>query len=138
MLTTILAFTRVHCLRTASLRSASLLLALLGLTACAATPVSLPGEASAGKAADASTSKEAAADTAKGDDSTEVAFVPPESENKEPAMQAAETQAVRIDVSCKNEPFSKYEKASRNSIAKGLNATTAELYGVGFRVLKEH
>lgn len=135
MLTAILTVTWARCLRTTGL-----LLVLLGLYACAATPGSTPdeGDSSAGEVADTVDNKDSKTDAAKSEDPTEVAFVPPESDTKKPAAQPAETKAVRIDVSCKNEPFSKYEKASRDSIAKGLSATTAEVYGVGFRDLEEH
>ncbi|NOX76305.1 MAG: hypothetical protein GXP17_06775 [Gammaproteobacteria bacterium] len=53
-------------------------------------------------------------------------------------VQSAETAQVAINVSCKNEPYSEYEKQSRASIAKGLSATIAGTYGVGFRTLDEH
>jgi hypothetical protein len=44
----------------------------------------------------------------------------------------------RIVESCKGEPFGGYEKQARESIKKGLDATKAGKYGVGFRDLKEH
>jgi len=120
------------------LRTAGLLFAVLGLYACASTSTSTPDAEKPAKSESASTDAKKS-DAPKVDESaTEVAFVPPEPAANEPAMQAAKTEAVRIDVSCKNEPFSKYEKQSRNSIAKGLSATTAGTYGVGFRNLKEH
>lgn len=62
----------------------------------------------------------------------------------EPAIQApvvaslAESETVSSDASCKNLPYSLYEKQARASIAKGLSATTANIYGVGFRNLDEH
>lgn len=137
MYTTKLTLARVQHL----LRTVSLLLVLLGLYACAATPPSSPDEANAttSEATASNSSKDAQPEaTAKSEDSTEVAFVPPEAETKAVAEQPAETKPVRIDVSCKNEPYSKYEKASRDSIAKGLSATTAKVYGVGFRDRNEY
>ncbi len=62
----------------------------------------------------------------------------PEPITQEPVTSLAETEPVTIDISCKNSPYSKYEKQSRASIAKGLSATTAGTYGVGFRNLDEH
>lgn len=44
----------------------------------------------------------------------------------------------RIVESCNGETYRKYEKQARTSIAKGLDATKAGKYGVGFRDLKEH
>ncbi|HEC20174.1 MAG TPA: hypothetical protein ENI97_12635 [Gammaproteobacteria bacterium] len=128
------------------LRTAGVFILLLTLAGCAATPPSEDKKPAADSASEATKTATSAqqdqvvgteADDAKTTDTTEVAFVPPESETK-PAKQAAETKPVRIDVSCKNEPFSKYEKQSRASIAKGLAATTAGTYGVGFRNLEEH
>jgi len=40
--------------------------------------------------------------------------------------------------SCKDEAYNKYESQSRDSISKGLAATKAEKYGVGFRNIEEH
>lgn len=117
------------------LRPAIVLFALIGLSACATTP-SDPKDAATIEPTSTDTGKP---ETAQSTESTdEVAFVPPEPPAEKPAEQAVETTPVRIDVSCKNEPFSKYEKQSRASIAKGLSATKAGTYGVGFRDLKEH
>ncbi len=114
----------------------SLLFVLLGLSACASTPVSGPAPTlpSAAEKTDATKGDEAAADVAPA--SSKPAAQKPVA--NEPVMQAAKTDPVRIDVSCKNEPFSQYEKQSRDSIAKGLSATKAGTYAVGFRNLKEH
>jgi hypothetical protein len=51
---------------------------------------------------------------------------------------AEEPQAPAIVESCKDEPYVGYEKQARASIAKGLAATQAGTYGVGFRNLDEH
>jgi len=64
--------------------------------------------------------------------------VEPESATQKPVTSFAETEQVSIDISCKNSPYSKYEEQARISIAKGLSATTAGTYGVGFRHLDEH
>ena len=56
----------------------------------------------------------------------------------EQVASLAETEQVSIDISCKNSPYSKYEEQARISIAKGLSATSAGTYGVGFRHLDEH
>ena len=42
-------------------------------------------------------------------------------------------QPIRIVETCKNEPYVKYEKQSQTSINKGLAATKAGKFGVGFR-----
>jgi len=55
-----------------------------------------------------------------------------------PVASLAETEPVSSDTSCKNSPYRQYEKQARASIAKGLSATTAGTYGVGFRNLDEH
>jgi hypothetical protein len=49
-----------------------------------------------------------------------------------------EPKAPAIVESCKDEPYVGYEKQARASIAKGLAATQAGTYGVGFRDLGEH
>lgn len=48
------------------------------------------------------------------------------------------TESVNIIESCMNEPYSQYEKQARVSIAKGLDATMAGKYGIGFRNTTEH
>jgi len=71
---------------------------------------------------------------------TKPVLATPESEpaTQEPATALAETEPVTMGISCKNLPYSEYEKQARASIAKGLSATTAGTYGVGFRNLDEH
>ncbi|MEE8380057.1 MAG: hypothetical protein V3R49_06760 [Gammaproteobacteria bacterium] len=54
------------------------------------------------------------------------------------AAESAEAIPSRIVESCNGETYRKYEKQARTSIAKGLDATKAGKYGVGFRDLKEH
>lgn len=54
------------------------------------------------------------------------------------AAEPAVATPSRIVKSCDGEPYGKYEKQARESIAKGLDATKAGKYGVGFRDLKEH
>jgi len=50
----------------------------------------------------------------------------------------AKVGSLRIVESCAKEVYGKYEKESRASIKRGLDATKSEKYGVGFRDLKEH
>ncbi|MCF6255303.1 MAG: hypothetical protein L3J98_04685 [Gammaproteobacteria bacterium] len=69
---------------------------------------------------------------------TESAISEPEPSTQEPVTSRTETEPVSIDAPCKNSPYNKYEKQSLASIAKGLSATTAGTYGVGFRNLDEH
>jgi len=69
---------------------------------------------------------------------TEPALIEPQAATQEPVTHLVKTEPVSIDTPCKNSPYSKYEKQSRASIAKGLSATTAGTYGVGFRNLNEH
>lgn len=114
------------------LRTASLLFILLSLYACASTPDA--ENATATESTDTAANLDASQKTASTD---EVAFVAPEPAAA-PVAPVEKTKAVSIDVSCKNEPYSQYEKQARDSIAKGLSATTAGTYGVGFRDLKEH
>lgn len=140
MFTPFSTFSYEHILRT-TLRTTGVLFAVLGLYACAATPTTSADTEETAKleSASADTEKSATASSAESEakPEEEVAFVPPEPAAA-PAEQPVETKAVRIDVSCKNEPYSKYEKQSRASIAKGLSATTAGTFGVGFRDIKEH
>ena len=46
--------------------------------------------------------------------------------------------SLHVVVSCKNEPYVKYEKASLASMKKGLAATKEKVYGVGFRSVDEY
>lgn len=69
-----------------------------------------------------------------------------------PEMQVAQTGANKDDISnvadivaapkiveeCKQEPYVKYEQQSRESIKKGMQATKAERFGVGFRNAGEY
>ncbi|MCI0505655.1 MAG: hypothetical protein L0Z73_06040 [Gammaproteobacteria bacterium] len=94
----------------------------------ASTTGTAAGSESANNAAPASTDA-----TATGSSSNAV--------NTEAAAPAVEPQAAvppRIVESCKDEPFSKYEQQARESLAKGLNATKAGKFGVGFRDVNEH
>ena len=129
-----------------------LLLTLLGLSACATTPS--PNETTdntTANNADNTPQTVAKAVDAPERDNTVAATKPADTESPAPEAEQAEpepatqkpaplakTEPVAIDVSCKNSPYSKYEKQARASIAKGLSATTASTYGVGFRNLDEH
>ena len=46
--------------------------------------------------------------------------------------------SLHVVVSCKDEPYVKYEKASLASMKKGLAATKEKEYGVGFRSIDEY
>jgi len=123
----------------------AMLLLSLSLVACASSP----DAGSAGEGApvsDASTSAAtgetpaadatpATADAASGGDS---AASTSEAASATPAVVPEETKPPKMVESCKDEPYGKYEQQSRESIAKGLEATKAEVFGVGFRNVAEH
>lgn len=121
-----------------------LVLGLLALSACATTqpsPESTPASEADSKApsaeATAQPSSETAEQVAESTQSTEVA--PSDAPGIEPAPPAPATpEPVHIVESCKDEPFSKYEKQARDSMAKGLAAMKEEKFGVGFRNAAEH
>jgi len=128
-------------------RPVALLLVLLGLSACATS------DKMTNTTANDTTLQTVAqiSDTAQNDNTgtttestdiepsaTESAINEPEPSTQEPVASRTETEPVSIDTPCKNSPYSKYEKQSLASIAKGLSATTAGTYGVGFRNLDEH
>lgn len=56
----------------------------------------------------------------------------------EPAVAPEAAVPPKIVESCKDQPYIKYEAQSRESLAKGLAATKAEKFGVGFRDVNEH
>ena len=106
-----------------------------GLFACSST--SKTGET------DASTSGEASKDVSqaeagKADPSKETSTVAGAQPAVEPVVEPEATVPPRIVESCKDEPYIKYEKQSRDSIAKGLAATKEGKFGVGFRSVNEH
>jgi len=119
------------------------LLLSASLFACASTSESESGdtaapvsEASAGgtasesaPASDTTEAAPAASDAAAPGDSTAAAA---------PAVEPEAITPPKIVESCKDEPFGKYEKQARESIAKGLAATKADTFGVGFRNVAEH
>jgi len=135
------------------------LLLLLGLSACATTPS--PDEIIDSTTNNTPKTVAKTVDNPQSNNSTtatkptdteptarETNPVDPESATQEPVTSLAETEQVTpptkeieqvsIDISCKNSPYSKYEEQARISIAKGLSATSAGTYGVGFRHLDEH
>ncbi|MCF6336793.1 MAG: hypothetical protein L3J84_02405 [Gammaproteobacteria bacterium] len=132
---------------------AMLPLILLGLSACATTPSPENMEDSTTANDTLSQAVTQIPDAPQNDNTAttaeptdiEPSLMEPAMSEPEPAIQEepvtplAETEPVStINTSCKNSPYSKYEKQSRASIAKGLSATTAGTYGVGFRNLDEH
>jgi len=52
--------------------------------------------------------------------------------------QQQKPQSPQVIASCKNEPYIGYEQQARQSIQKGLAATQAQKFGVGFRDMAEH
>ncbi|WP_455208986.1 hypothetical protein [Kaarinaea lacus] len=107
--------------------------------ACASSPGSgETSESSTGTAASSdSTGDPAPASTdtaATGSSATAVS----QTQAAEPAVEPEATVPPRIVESCKDEPYIKYEQQSRESIAKGLVATKAGTFGVGFRNVNEH
>lgn len=116
-----------HILIFTNLQTISLfILITAGLFACSSTSeTGEPGDVSSGEASKEATqadaSKEMSAATA-----------------AQPAVEPEATIPPRIVESCKEEPYIKYEQQSRESIAKGLAATKAEKFGVGFRSVNEH
>jgi hypothetical protein len=121
------------------LKSALPLLALLGLVACATAPQSSSETATEGAnnpAAQNTTAPEQASDTAT--PSTGDNMPVDQAVAATPAVTPVEPEPVRIVESCKTEPYSQYEEQARASMAKGLEATLAETYGVGFRNVAEH
>lgn len=122
---------------TSTLRSLIFLAALTGLTACASSPEPQATENTAdANATDISSNSPgdaAATDagaTTSGDSQTAAATAA--------AVEPEQTQAPRIVETCKDEPYTKYEQQARDSIAKGLEATKAQKFGVGFRDVEEH
>lgn len=125
----------IHDIKTTFLNPArvmSLLLLALTLAACESMPKSeapaedKPAMTETGKAeaATAPTPMEASAAA----NTTSAA--------NEPAVAGA--KAPTIVESCKDEPYVGYEQQARESMAKGLAATEAGTYGVGFRDRDEH
>ena len=113
-------------LRSIVFMPALLVFALLGLNACVTTGQT-PSAKSASDSSTEQPSDSATPATGKNKATDEVA----------PAS-VAKAEAVRIVETCKNEPFSKYEKQARASMEKGLAALQEGKYGVGFRNIAEH
>ena len=108
-----------------------------GLYACASAPESETTTTDA----DASTATSADTTSAEGQQTTSVeSSAAPVAANEAatPAVEPEEVKPPRIVESCKDEPYTKYEQQSRESIKKGLAATKAEQFGVGFRNVEEH
>ena len=100
-------------------------------TAAAASEASSGSGTSDTSAAPASATSEAAPAAA---DSA----APAEATAAASAVEPEETKPPKMVESCKDEPFGKYEQQARESIAKGLAATKADTFGVGFRNVEEH
>ena len=108
------------------------------LFACSSTSeTSEPGEASkpSGEASTEAAQTDATSTDVSKETSTTAATQAPA---EEPAVEPDVIEPPRIVESCKDEPYLKYEKQARESIAKGLAATKAEKFGVGFRSVNEH
>jgi hypothetical protein len=129
------------------LKSTLLILVMLGLAACATTPQSslqpsqeMTTEGDSQPAATTENTTTAQNESAPEQASDSVSSAT--SDNTPPAadivVTPAEPEPVRIVESCKSEPYSQYEEQARASMAKGLEATLAKTYGVGFRNVAEH
>jgi len=108
-------------------------LVLFGIQACGSSP-SKGTPNSQTPSAEQTTSGNNSSTTQSG--STEAAQT---SANDDSVQEAIEPdQPPTIVESCKDEAYNKYEHQSRESIRKGLAATKAQKYGVGFRDIEEH
>ena len=115
------------------------LLLSIGLFACGSSPDTGSDEAQ-GQATEAAAS-DATSETASASADTSTASASAEPGSSAPPAPPVEPEVVtppKIVESCKDEPFGKYEKQARESIAKGLANTKAEKFGVGFRNVAEH
>ncbi|MGD8558228.1 MAG: hypothetical protein PVH04_01095 [Gammaproteobacteria bacterium] len=115
------------------------MLIMASLFACASSPDTESGETAAAESETAGGSADA---TSGGDTATTTAAVSPAADTAttpaEPAVEPEQTKPPRIVETCKDEPYTKYEQQARDSIAKGLQATKADKFGVGFRDVNEH
>lgn len=113
-----------------ALRVMLLLLLAVGLLACETMPKSETAtETKQAATESAAAPAEAPASEASGSEA-------PAATSAEPAAEEAKIPA--IAESCKDEPYVGYEKQALDSMAKGLAATEAGSYGVGFRDRDEH
>lgn len=111
------------------------LLISFSLLACGSSPDTGSDEGQA-QASDAATST--SADTGSGSgDAAATASAEPDAPPA-PPVEPEKITPPKIVESCKDEPYGKYEKQARESIAKGLENTKAEKFGVGFRNVAEH
>jgi hypothetical protein len=118
-----------------------LVLVVFALSACTTTQE----QESAGSAKSESTTTSVSSEKAEQNTQTSVAGT---DQAKQEAASSAEPagkveadkkeEPLRIVESCKAEPYVKYEKASLASMEKGLAATKAKKYGVGFRSVSEY
>jgi hypothetical protein len=116
---------------------------MASLFACASSPepAAETDEAAAASSEGAAASSEATdTSAAAGETATETAATAPSDAAPKEAAAAEPEQpkAPPIVESCKDEPYIKYEQQARDSIAKGLQATKAGKFGVGFRNVDEH
>lgn len=115
------------------------LLLSFSLLACGSSPDTGSDE-SQGQASDAAATAESPTTSS----DTSAAMASTEQEAAAPAAAPAapvEPEVVKppkIVESCKDEPYGKYEKQARESMAKGLENTKAQKFGVGFRNVAEH
>ena len=129
-----------------ALKPVLLILVILGLVACATVPPSSSDNATESDS-EPTASKTAAQNETMPDQSATDTQTTDKVDNEAPASKTVsanpvitpvEPEPVRIVESCKAEPYSKYEQQARASMAKGLEATTNNKYGVGFRNIAEH
>ena len=114
----------------------------LTLFACASSPESTdPGTSKEAAPAESVASDSAADGNAAADSSqpeTEAAPATDTTAEAKPDTEPAKAEPPRVVDSCKDEAYIKYDKQARESMEKGLAATKADKFGVGFRSVEEH
>lgn len=120
------------------LLSAVLALAMLTLSACGSTPTTTASDTAADTAQPATDVAESTTTTPEANQPIADAAISAAANVEPEPATAVEPEPVRIVESCKDEPYGRFEKEARASMAKGLAATEAGQYGVGFRSIAEH
>jgi hypothetical protein len=121
-----------------TLSLAWLLLSMLSLVACASTAPELPAAKTESTVSSSETSMPVSKVDAEIVKQPEAKMPAPFEAVVETEIEAEAIKPLHIVESCQDEPYVDYEKQARESMAKGLAATMAKKYGVGFRDLKEH
>ena len=114
-----------------------LLLFIISLVACESMPTSKGAkEEQATETKTAQLAESTPADTATAPSDANTTAAKPQTAME--SAKAEQPKAPAIVASCKDEPYVGYEQQARDSITKGLAATEAGKFGVGFRDLDEH